>query len=319
MLGGCGSASPERLPPAAEPPRSPAASVPPSGRVLALGGRPSALAVDPATGLTAVALDRPARLLLLARDGAVVRRVALPGRVRQLAAEPGGGSLLVALEAPSRLLRLSLPGGRRRASVRLPGPPRAIVPLAARRVAVATTDGQLAVVRGDRVVARAPGPREPGGIAALDSGRTLAVVAARERRLELWDVRTLRRTASAPAGVGPTDVACRDDAAGGVCWVVDTAGDALLLFGRADGRLEPTRRQYLPGGPFAIAVDGRRRRLWVAVPGRNQLARLPAAHGTRLLARAATVRQPQAVAVDPVSGDVLVIGTAAGVLQRVRP
>jgi hypothetical protein len=116
---------------------------------------------------------------------------------------------------------------------------------------------------------------QPGGVTTAAGGRLIAVVSVRERVLELYDARSLRRVARAPAGVGPTHVACLRD--GGWCWVLDTRGDALLVFRRTD-RLELVRRYYLPGGPYGLALDQRRRRLYVTLPGRHELVELPA-HG----------------------------------------
>jgi hypothetical protein len=108
---------------------------------------------------------------------------------------------------------------------------------------------------------------------ALDGGRTLAVLSPRARTLDLSDARPHRRTASAPAGVGPTHFACLERA---WCYVVDTRGDALLVYRRSP-RLELVRRYYLPG-PSGIALDQRRRLITVSLPARGELVELPA-HG----------------------------------------
>jgi hypothetical protein len=145
--------------------------------------------------------------------------------------------------------------------------------------------------------------------ATVDGARVLA----RERALELYDPRTNRRTAIAAAGVGPTHVACLRLA---WCYVTDTQGDALLVFRRAP-RLELVRRYYLPGGPYALALDRRRRLIYVTLPGRNELVQLPAHGRPHVLRRWPAVRQPDAIAVDEVSGQVTVTGVAAS--QIVRP
>src|SRR5262245_21866532 len=121
-----------------------------------------------------------------------------------------------------------------------------------------------------------PAPEAPLSAqrATIDEGRTLVRLLPRERVLGLYDARTHRRTASAPAGVGPTHVACLPLA---WCYVTDTRGDALLVFRRTD-RLELVRRYYLPGGPYGLALDQRRRLLYVTLPGRDELVELPA-HG----------------------------------------
>src|SRR3954451_4225552 len=151
--------------------------------------------------------------------------------------------------------------------------------------------------------------------AALDGGRSVAVVSARERRLDLSDSATRRRIGRAPAGLGPTRVACLDR---GPCYVADTRGNALLVFSISAG-VEPTRRYGLPGGPYGLALDRARRRLYVTLPGRNELVALVAHGRPHVVARWPTVRQPDAVAVDGRTGDVLVTGRVDGVLERVTP
>ena len=98
--------------------------------------------------------------------------------------------------------------------------------------------------------------------------------------------------------------------------MADTQGDALLVFRRA-ARLELVRRYYLPGGPYGLALDRRRRLLYVTLPGRNELVQLPAHGRPHVLRRWPTVRQPDAVAVDEPAGGVTVTGDAAS--QIVRP
>jgi len=154
----------------------------------------------------------------------------------------------------------------------------------------------------------------PGRVATLYAGRVVVVVMARERRLELRSVRRARRLDSAPVGVGPTHVACLDR---GPCFVVDTQGQALLVV-----KLHPlrvARRVALAGEPYGIALDPVRRRLWVTLPGRNTVVELPAHGRPHVLGQFATVRQPDAVAVDPRTGVVAIIGRADGVLQLLRP
>jgi hypothetical protein len=116
-------------------------------------------------------------------------------------------------------------------------------------------------------------------VARLADGRHV-VLLGRERVLELLDARTGRHIASAPAGIGPTHVACLDR---GWCYVTDKRGEALLVFRVAAG-LELTRRYRLAGGPDAIAIDRRHRRLFVTLAERGVRVELPA-HGRPHLLR----------------------------------
>jgi DNA-binding beta-propeller fold protein YncE len=183
------------------------------------------------------------------------------------------------------------------------GPARApalAAPPAGRVVAAARAPHRLAVA------ATAP-PAE-----RTSSGRALAVLSPRARVLQLDDPRTGRRTARAAAGVGPAQVA----AAGDRLYVTDTRGGALLVF-TTRPQLELIRRVYLPGGPYAIALDPARHRLWVTLTARNEVVGLSADGRPRALVRLPTVRQPDGVAVDPALGTVAVAGRNAGVLQLI--
>lgn len=151
--------------------------------------------------------------------------------------------------------------------------------------------------------------------ASLHAGRRLALLSTRERVLTLYATPAHRRLGRAPAGVGPTHVACLDR---GPCYVADTRGDALLVYAVGND-VEPTRRYRLAGGPYALALDRVRRRLFVTLPGRNELVELVAHGRPHVLRRWPTVRQPEAVAVDERTGHVVVTGRAEGVLEHVAP
>lgn len=163
-----------------------------------------------------------------------------------------------------------------------------------------------------RVVAagRAAAPRPAA--TAVASGRALAVLSARERVLELVDPRTRATIARAAAGVGPTHVVAVSDR----LYVTDTRGGALLVFATRP-ELALVRRVYLPGGPYAIAHDPVRHRLWVTLTARNEVVSLPANGRPRPLVRLPTVRGPRRVAVDPARGALAVSGQDAGVLQLI--
>ena len=166
--------------------------------------------------------------------------------------------------------------------------------------------------------AGAAGAEDTAAATPLAGGRLVAAVDGRARTLTISNARTREALASAPAGVGPTHVACVGAAR---CYVADTRGDALLVFLVGDGgrALRLTRRVYLPGGPYGIAVDGARHRLWVTTPQSNHLALLPAHGRPHVLARFATIRQPDAVRVDARTGAAIVTPPSSGLAQRVLP
>jgi DNA-binding beta-propeller fold protein YncE len=151
--------------------------------------------------------------------------------------------------------------------------------------------------------------------ATVDGGRAIAVLSPRERVLELYDSETRERIARAPAGAGPTHVVAGER---GLAYVVDTAGDGLLVFD-THGELRVLRRYPLPGAPYGAASDLRGGRLWVTLTARNELVELATSARPHRLASYPTVRQPDDVAVDPSSGRVFVTGKADGVLQLLDP
>ena len=113
-------------------------------------------------------------------------------------------------------------------------------------------------------------------VAGLTRGRSVLLL-GHERVVELRDAHG-RRLGRAPAGVGPTHVACVDHGAPtSWCYVTDTRGDALLVFA-VGARIEPRRRLYLPGGPDGVSLDHSRRRLLVTLLKGREVVELPA-HG----------------------------------------
>jgi DNA-binding beta-propeller fold protein YncE len=318
-LAGCGSGALGELPPAAEPARSPALAERPARRVVPVGPAPEGVAVDPVSHRVAVALREPGRgaatlALVDGRTGRVARRVALPGAPRHVALVRPGGPFVVPAEPADRVL-LVRPGGAVALDVgtgRYPHDATA----AGGRIFVGDERGDATtVLEGARRVATLRGAIQPGALAAARGGRAVAVVSVRERAVELYDARTLRRLGRAPAGVGPTHAVSDERER---LYVTDTAGDALLVFALRP-KLALVRRVYLPGSPYGIALDSARRRLWVTLTARNEVVELPAHGRPHPLSRLAAVRQPDSVAVDPVTGRVFVTGRDAGVLQLLDP
>ncbi len=314
---GCGSASVHDLPPAAEPARSPPLTRAPAGHLVPVGPGPEGLAADPVSRRLLVGLRDPAGLALVdTRRERVVRRIAIAGAARHLALERPGGAFLVPAERADRLLRVRPSDGRVTTDVRVGAFPHDATAAGARVFVGDERGDAVSVVQGSRVSATLRVAAQPGGLAAPDKGRLVAVVSVRERVLELFDTRTLRRVGRAAAGVGPTHVVA--DAPGRLLYVVDTQGDALLVF-RLRPRLQLVRRVSLPGRPYGIALDARRARLYVTLTARNELVELPA-HGRPHPVRSfATARQPDTVAVDEPTGKVFVTARIAGSLQVLDP
>jgi DNA-binding beta-propeller fold protein YncE len=341
---GCGGSS-DGLAPAAEPARSPPLEAKPAGRVVPVGHKPEGLVFDRHTGLLAVALTRPDRLALVdGRSGRTVRRVRLPGAARHLALARPGGPVLVPAEDTDQLVTVSLPGGEQPAPIHLEGhmdpvdgsvdriiariakrqhglvtrvgpQPHAAVaargPAATRgRIFVGNERGHsVSVVENGRELRRLDAPVGPGGLAATRGG-VVAVVGVRERAIELFDASTLASRGRIPVGLGPTHVAAR----GKRFFVVDTRGNGLVEI--HTDPLRVNRRTHLEGAPYGIAYDPRRRRFWVTLTALNRVAEVT---DRRLLRTFPTVRQPNSVAVDPVTGRVFVASRKDGVLQLLDP
>jgi DNA-binding beta-propeller fold protein YncE len=314
LAAGCGSESVRDLPPAAEPPSSPPLTARPAGHAIAVGRGAEGVAADPVTGRVAVALRKPARLAIVdGRSGRLVRVLRLPGAARHLALARPGGPLLVPAEDANRLLAVDLRTARVIGSTAVGRQPHEAASVGGSWFVGDELGARVSVVRPGRGAAGFAVAVQPGGLAALDGA--LAVVSVRERRLEIYNARTLAREATAPAGVGPTHIACLPQ---GPCLVTDTQGDALLRFVLRP-HLELVRSQPLPGGPYGIALDPARNRLWVTLPALNELVELPARAHPHVLRRFATVRQPNSVAVDERTGRVFVTGRSGGQLEWIDP
>jgi hypothetical protein len=313
---GCGSTAPAPAPlsPAARPARAPTLTVRAAGRVIPIGSHADAVVADPNAHVFAVAVHNPSRLILVSvRTGQIRERVAIPtGTRRPDAPPPAPAVFLVPAETGRRALAIQ-PALRTPADER---PPSATLVLGQTFVTDARAATVVALDRG-RPSETLPATIHPGGLAAADFDRRLAVVAARERTLALYDPRTLRRVAQLPAGAGPTTVV----AGGDRLYVADTRGDAILVFATHVGRRPLARagRISLPRGsaPYGLALDPVRQRLWVTLSARNELVSFPVSGRAGPVRRLPTVQQPDAVAVDSALGTIAVTGRAHGVLQLI--
>jgi DNA-binding beta-propeller fold protein YncE len=305
---GCGGSG-NGLAPAAEPARSPPPEAKPAGRVVQVGHKPEGLAFDRRTGLLAVALTSPDRLALVdGRSGRTTQRIALPGAARHLALAGPGGPVLVPAEDADRLVTVSLPDGRLH-STPVGRQPHAAVASGGMYFVGNERGRSVSVVERRREVRRIDAPVGPGGLAATRGG-IVAVVGVHERAIEAFEADTLTPRGRIPVGLGPTHVVAR----GQRFFVVDTRGNGLVEI-----LLDPLRvhrRTHLEGAPYGIAFDPNRRRFWVTLTRTNRVAEVT---DRRVLRTFPTVRQPNSVAVDPVSGRVFVASRKDGLLQMFDP
>jgi DNA-binding beta-propeller fold protein YncE len=315
-LAGCGSVTDvDRFPRAAEPAQARPLTARPAGRTIPVGAGPEGVVADPQTGIVAVALREPDAIALVdGRAEKLLNTVGIPAAARHLALAEPGGPVLVPAEQADQLIRLSLPRGRV-SRVVVGSFPHDAAQSGGRTFVGDERGNTLSVLEGDRVLRTVRVAAQPGGVAVAGEGRQIAVVSVRERVLELFDARTLRRIGRAPAGVGPTHVVTDGH---GLIYVIDTAGDALLVF-RTRPELQLTRRVHLPGAPYGVAYDPVRLRLWVTSSRDNTLFELRARGRPAVRRTFPAVRQPDTVAVDTATGRVFVTGRADGVLQVLDP
>lgn len=296
-------------PGAAEPATAPPPSVTPAGTLTSVGAQPEGITFDPATGLVAVAVRDPDRLVLL--DGATMavrRTVPLPGSVRHLQLAAPGGPVLVPLESADLIGEVSLPGGALRTTP-VGQQPHDAAEAAGGVLVVGNEFGHsVSFVRDGRVLATLHDVRQPGGVVA--DGGTAAVIDVNRFTLGTYDVATMTRTALVGAGAGPTHGVL----AGGRLVVTDTRGNAVLVF--TVSPLRQVARLPLAGTPYGIATDGTT--VWVTLTARNQLVGLDVSGAVpRVVARYPTVRQPNTVAVAPGGRTLWLTGTATGQVERI--
>jgi streptogramin lyase len=141
--------------------------------------------------------------------------------------------------------------------------------------------------------------------------RDVVAVGVRGRRITEYTA-TGNLIGSANCGAGPTHVIAGND---DMFWVNDTNGGAILGFLLTSHG--PHQVARIPTGvgskPYGIAFDTNRHTLWVTLTGRNQLLGLTF-DGTHVTKRATyeTVRQPNTVAVDEKTGELVVTGSTQG-------
>jgi YVTN family beta-propeller protein len=276
-------------------------------------GMPEGMVFDGTTGLVVIGLRSPDGVVLVDRDGQLVRRVDLDGAPRHLALAGPGGPVLVPAEGSDQLVTVALPDGRIESVVPVGRNPHDAVAVG-RRVYVANEFADsISVVDDAKVVDEIPAPVQPGGIGA--SGDAVAVVGVRGRQTKVFDAASLDELGTLVTGAGPTHLVGDQDR----LFVADTNGDAVLVLSVAP-EVGEIARVEAPGAPYGMAVDPVRRQLWITLTATNRVVGFDISGAEpRPVADFASVRQPNSIAVDPESGTIYVAGTADGVLQIVTP
>jgi DNA-binding beta-propeller fold protein YncE len=286
--------------------------------VQALEGSAGFAVVDPRTGQLAVALSNPPRLLLRPLDGATGQReVPLPGPASDLVLAAEGGPLLVPVATTGSLLQVPLDGG-----------PPSRIDVGGRPQGAISVGGRVVVASGDRVVLLGAG-RLLGAdrtqqstvtgftdaVRLAPAGSKVAVLDRAQSTVSLVDPATGRAGPALRAGNGVVSMVA--DRFGRLV-LADVRDGELLVF--AGDPLLLRQRYPLPGAPYGLVYDARRDLAWVTLTARNEVVGLRMGGGEpEIVHRFATVKQPDAVAVDPVSGRVVVVSASGAGLQVIDP
>lgn len=296
--------------PAVSPP--PVAKLP--GTVLPLPGNASAILVDPKSRTLAVAVDKPAELVLFSIDtlSAPPRTVPLPGDVEHLSLLAPGGPILAPVASANKVVEVDIPTATT-----------SVVPVAGGPTSAAAYHGDLLVavparqaidvLAGDKVTRTITGDVDPDQVLVADGN----VVLIDRIRSAVFDVDATGGSVGAGlrAGQGATNAATDTD---GRVLVTDTRDGQVIAF-TANPVLE---RQAAPaqGVPYGIAVDSTHDVVWVTATKLNEVIGYALAGNQPMQKyRLSTVRQPDSVAVDPVSGRVFVASADGGGVQVMQP
>ncbi|MCA1820747.1 MAG: YncE family protein [Pseudonocardiaceae bacterium] len=318
VVAGCGtlsgSANEQAVPPA-EPVVAPSGGAPAAGTVTPLAAPATEVLVDPRTRTVALTLLDPPRLLLRTLDGTEARRqVPLPGPAADLVLASESGELLVPVNTPGCLVRVPIDGGAPN-RIDLDGPAHGVVAVGG--VTVIALGDRLVVLDGNR-------PRAP--IRGF-SDATRLVPAHAATATKVW-VLDRERSAVSVVDVSSGEISPELRAGNGAAGAVADRFGRILVTDTRDGELlafagdPPLLRQRfpLPGAPYGVAYDARRDLAWVTLTGRDEVVGLGVAGGEPVVIhRFPTVHEPDAVAVDPVSGRVLVVSASGMGLQMIDP
>lgn len=311
VAGGCKSGPVSTAPRTIEPARaaeSPPTTAAPAGQILPLAGNPQAAVVD---GDSLVVLApggdsaAPATLTVFGPTGAA-RTIALPDPATAITSDgrgtayaAGRGGVITVDLAAGRAGRTAVPGAENTDFT-------AIARRADSRLVLGGADGSVRTLNADMTVAaEADGFARVDGLAAL--GDTAVVLDRGQTSVTELDADGSPGLALR-AGLGATTITA--DPVGRVL-VADTRGGQLLVFG-VDPLIE---RQAYPVGDSPYGIAGSRTLVWVALTSSNTVVGYDLATGIPVeKVRYPTVRQPNALAYDEVSGTLYVVsGSGAGV------
>ncbi len=319
LLTACGAASlPSPLHAAPEPASAPPPAGTPVGTVVSLGvDEPEGVAVDASSRYAVVASRDPGAVEIVDTTTLRVLKTIPIGAARHLELATGGEQVIVPSETDDLVSVLAIPSGTVVSAVTVGRQPHDATDLDGTLVVADELGGAVTATRGEENLGTLGGLYQPGGVAQADG--LAAVVDVRGRLLDVYAVDPLRLVGRVAVGAGPTHAVGLGD---GTVAVADTTGDAMLIV-RVGAHPAVLASFPVPDGPYGLAVDLTRHRLWVASSGDDTLRMftLGAAGSTPKLGPTyLTVQQPNSLAVVPSTGDVIVAGaTPQGQLQEITP
>ncbi|MCX5045872.1 hypothetical protein OG921_22135 [Aldersonia sp. NBC_00410] len=293
--------------PTVEPPTpaaAPPATSPLPGSIRSTGSGIDFLAVDADSGIVAMlGADRSTLLLTAHADpSAPIRSVPLGAAGAGLVAGRPGEVLV---PAGDRVVRVSVADG---ATTDVPTGGNAVSAIWAPdgTLAVGTSDGKVRLIDPESGQST-----EIGGLVSVDglavTGDSLVALDRRQSSVTEIDLGDHSLGLALRAGEGATTI---DGDRLGRFVVADSTESELLAF-TADP-LVLHQRFPVGSSPYAVAVDDRSGIVWLTSTATNEVVGYDLSSGIpKETARFATVRQPNSVAVDDSTGDLLV-GSAAG-------
>lgn len=291
---------------AAEPSVAPTQTAVPYGQTVEVGSGPEGIVYDPQTGMLAVGVRNPDRLVLVdAATLRVTKQIPIAGHVRHLQLAGPGGPVIVPEEDADTLALVAIPGGTT-TSFAVGKSPHDATAVDGGYVAGDEFGRSFTLVTGHtaRTVTEVD---QPGGVVGY--GDTFALVDVGDFSVSTWNVSDGTKIAQLPAGSGPTHGA----RVGDKLVVTDTRGGHLITY--RENPLKQLSSIDLPGGPYGIAVDPTGPVVWVTLTATNQVVGYDVSGDTpRELERLTTVDQPDTVAAD--GADIWVAGKRAGVVQH---
>ncbi|CAM3687466.1 YncE family protein [Smaragdicoccus niigatensis] len=273
---------------------SPATAVVPAGTVEPTATQATKLVFCTKTG----------QLVTLAGGTVVFGKATISGVTALFSANPG--EIFVA--TGDRVERYDLAAEKRVATYPADGPALSAAVLSNGRVAVGTANGRVLVFDGDRVVARIGGFASVDALAAV--GNSLLALDVRQSMLVEVNVDSQSHGLALRTGQGAAQLAT--DHWGRVL-VTDPRTRELTVYSANPLMM----RQRIPTGsaPYAVTYDDVHEIAWVTLTETNEVVGYDLSTGTaREVHRYPTVRQPNAIAVDPKTGELFVAGEG---LQRI--